>query len=250
MMNTTLNNSKGFLRRVHRWPILLQRDLVAGSENGGDTQPASPIVVSNIGSPLVPSSNPHAPQNESRSFRDDSSSALTVAVSTTPDLLINSGISRRQSARSVMLTGDPSAFLDEIRNWTTHGQTVRTVGTSSSSERSLQGLMSYQMSTHSVHRPQRDIHPMAQVRSISPVDFPQTRPVIASYPSQGSTLTIQDFTNDIPPPVRLAALCDGEHHSDELGTRFNVSWADLEKWLQVIGNGSAGNLGRIEVIYR
>ncbi|KZT26401.1 NPR2-domain-containing protein [Neolentinus lepideus HHB14362 ss-1] len=49
-----------------------------------------------------------------------------------------------------------------------------------------------------------------------------------------------------PYPKDLLELLDGEHHSDELGTKFEVGWPMLEAWLAVIPESE----GRVEVIYR
>ena len=33
-------------------------------------------------------------------------------------------------------------------------------------------------------------------------------------------------------------MLDGEHHTDELGTKFEAGWPMLQKWLLAIGGGS------------
>lgn len=53
------------------------------------------------------------------------------------------------------------------------------------------------------------------------------------------------------PPPELASLLDGEHHTDELSTRFEAGWPLLQQWLAVIGGGRGdGDLGRVSIIYR
>lgn len=56
----------------------------------------------------------------------------------------------------------------------------------------------------------------------------------------------------VPPfPSELLPLLDGEHHTDELATRFQVGWPLLEQWLIAIGGGKGeGDFGRVLIIYR
>ena len=54
-----------------------------------------------------------------------------------------------------------------------------------------------------------------------------------------------------PYPPGLLPLLDGEHHTDELCTQFEVGWPVLEKWLRIVGGGSEeGDFGRVAIIYR
>lgn len=54
-----------------------------------------------------------------------------------------------------------------------------------------------------------------------------------------------------PFPPDLVGLLDGEHHTDELCTRFSVGWPVLERWLHIVGGGTDDDdLGRVAVIYR
>ncbi|EIM89847.1 nitrogen permease regulator 2 [Stereum hirsutum FP-91666 SS1] len=53
------------------------------------------------------------------------------------------------------------------------------------------------------------------------------------------------------PPSPLVELLDGEHHTDELCTRFEVGWPMMEQWLAAIGGGKGeGDLGKVLIIYR
>jgi nitrogen permease regulator 2-like protein len=51
-------------------------------------------------------------------------------------------------------------------------------------------------------------------------------------------------------------MLDGEHHTDELGAKFEVGWPVIEGWLRVVGGVSAGGIGegegfgRVVIIYR
>ncbi|KAJ8598032.1 nitrogen permease regulator 2 [Rhizopogon salebrosus TDB-379] len=56
---------------------------------------------------------------------------------------------------------------------------------------------------------------------------------------------------NIPPPPDLLPLLDGDHHTDELCTRFEVGWPQLQQWLVTVGGGKGdGDFGRVSVIYR
>ena len=53
-------------------------------------------------------------------------------------------------------------------------------------------------------------------------------------------------------PPDLVPLLDGEHHTDELCTRFSVGWPVMSQWLRFIGGGSEDedDFGRVSIIYR
>lgn len=52
-------------------------------------------------------------------------------------------------------------------------------------------------------------------------------------------------------PSELAQLLNGEHHTDELATKFEAGWPVLQKWLVAIGGGSEdGDFGRVIMVYR
>ncbi|KIM62127.1 hypothetical protein SCLCIDRAFT_120438 [Scleroderma citrinum Foug A] len=55
----------------------------------------------------------------------------------------------------------------------------------------------------------------------------------------------------LTPPPELMPLLDGEHHTDELATRFEAGWPLLQQWLVAIGGGKGnGDFGRVVIIYR
>jgi hypothetical protein len=54
-----------------------------------------------------------------------------------------------------------------------------------------------------------------------------------------------------PYPPDLLPLLDGEHHTDELSTRFEAGWPLLEQWLVAAGGGKGdGDFGRVSIVYR
>lgn len=87
---------------------------------------------------------------------------------------------------------------------------------------------------------------------------PRTRPRLYSNPQRFANLSSSTSNppgplshstsqSTFPPyPKDFLDLLDGEHHSDELGARFEVGWPVLEAWLGSIAESE----GRVEVIYR
>ena len=52
-------------------------------------------------------------------------------------------------------------------------------------------------------------------------------------------------------PADLVSMLDGEHHTDELCTRFEVGLPMLMKWLAAAGGGHGeGDFGQVAIIYR
>ncbi len=74
------------------------------------------------------------------------------------------------------------------------------------------------------------------------------RPRLTREPSQ--TRLLQGPVAQFPP--ELLPLLDGEHHTDEICTRFEVGWPVLRQWLFVAGGAKEGDeeYGNISIIYR
>lgn len=54
-----------------------------------------------------------------------------------------------------------------------------------------------------------------------------------------------------PYPPELEAMLDGEHNTDQICTKFNIGWSLLEHWLVMAGRGTeAGDFGTVTIIYR
>jgi hypothetical protein len=69
--------------------------------------------------------------------------------------------------------------------------------------------------------------------------------------STGEPVTTGDIAFEPPPPQELEPLLDGEMHTDEMCTRFQVGWPRLARWLQQIGGGQGdGDFGRVLILYR
>lgn len=76
----------------------------------------------------------------------------------------------------------------------------------------------------------------------APHAVPQMQPSNSQGSVAASTMSVMS---------ELLPLLDGEHHTDELATRFEVGWPLLEQWLITAGGGKGdGDFGRVLIIYR
>jgi len=103
---------------------------------------------------------------------------------------------------------------------------------------------------HNLSTPQIQVGPpsplIARPRFSRSPSAPNAVPQIQTSNSQGSMTT---STVSVPPV--LLPLLDGEHHTDELATRFEAGWPLLEQWLVAVGGGKGdGDFGRVLIIYR
>ena len=61
----------------------------------------------------------------------------------------------------------------------------------------------------------------------------------------------QQQHDKIDVPAELSCMLDGTHHSDELCVRYEWSWSRLEQVLRSVGGAQGvGDLGRVVIIYR
>jgi len=75
-------------------------------------------------------------------------------------------------------------------------------------------------------------------------------PMVPQIHTSFSQESGQLFNVPAPPP-ELISLLDGEHHTDELSTRFEAGWPLLQQWLAVIGGERGdGDFGKVSIIYR
>ena len=69
--------------------------------------------------------------------------------------------------------------------------------------------------------------------------------------TQSTGLGVMEHDAKIDVPVELSCMLDGTHHADELCVQYEWSWPRLEQVLRLVGGAqSAGDLGRVVVIYR
>ncbi|KAF9647541.1 NPR2-domain-containing protein [Thelephora ganbajun] len=104
------------------------------------------------------------------------------------------------------------------------------------------------MTTHPL-----SLHVRPSDSSPTPVQQSQ-RTSKASFGSSGVGLGTDSTVGTVSTlvvPSELAQLLDGEHHTDELATKFEAGWPMLQKWLVVISGGSGdGDFGRVVMVYR
>ena len=61
----------------------------------------------------------------------------------------------------------------------------------------------------------------------------------------------QHDKDKIDVPAELSSMLDGTHHADELCVRYEWSWSRLEQVLRSVGGAQGvGDLGRVVIIYR
>ncbi|KAF9227654.1 NPR2-domain-containing protein [Gyrodon lividus] len=263
---TSFGVIKGFLRRVHRYPILIAPDPPSPS-NRRRRQSFS-------ASPAQPSSqHPSPPMNSaesSRRFRGrlpDVSVVVPVsteAVLSSPTKEVDStmGLQRRTSAAENVLeqlrfktlqrsgsnlTQPSSTPSEEIG--TTHERPIGRARLNSDTRRQTMfqpSEVSGRDGGFSVFGPSVVPASTGHPRLSRSPSVPIVPQIHTSF-SQGSG----QLPNALAPPPELIPLLDGEHHTDELSTRFEAGWPLLQQWLASIGGGKGnGDLGRVSIIYR
>lgn len=78
------------------------------------------------------------------------------------------------------------------------------------------------------------------------------RPKLSRSPSAPVVPQVPPVVMTVPAfPPELLPLLDGEHHTDELCTRFAVGWPVLKRWLIAAGGGEGeDDYGAVSIIYR
>ncbi|KAH7889428.1 nitrogen permease regulator 2-domain-containing protein [Phlebopus sp. FC_14] len=267
---TSFGVIKGFLRRVHRYPVLLPSDPASPSHRRRRQSFSISPPQANALQPPSPSSNSGDPSKRLRGRLPDAAS-LAAPVST--EVVISSptrevdgtiGLQRRTSAAEKVLEQlRVRTFQQADSNLAMHAHPSAQEATNDNrargnSETRRQSM--FQQSTYlSSETPEgsgRDgrspiagasVGPMSTGRprlSRSPsAPMPQTHACFS--PAHGSMTSVSN------PPSELISLLDGEHHTDELSIRFEAGWPLLQQWLAVIGGGKGdGHLGRVAIIYR
>ncbi|KAF8447715.1 nitrogen permease regulator 2-domain-containing protein [Boletus edulis BED1] len=261
---TSFGVIKGFLRRVHRYPVFIPESPSQANRRRRQSFSSSPVQLG------TQHTNPPMDPAESGRLPD---TPFTVPVHT--DALLSSPTREADLAKSIpRRTSAAEKVLEQLRFKTQQRSgTNVTVGNQSSSASAY--LEEASTTRERVGRPRVNsegrrhlIYPQSEVSSkdgrsswygpsVGPISTGRPRPsrspsapmvpqIHTSF-SQGSG---QSF-NVPPPPPELVSLLDGEHHTDELSTRFEAGWPLLQQWLAVIGGGRGdGDFGRVSIIYR
>jgi hypothetical protein len=219
---------QGFLRRVHRWPILQADD--AQPETKTTTLPPSPI----------------GPRKRA--------SSLTV-----PPLVSSSSIRAKRRTSDAML-----AFATVSAHSTSGTVSLPP----RAAEASLGTFRSRGSAPPSSPQTVRARHASATPASLFEITQtlgppPPVRPRLSRSPSSPAIKTQTQTNSGTPAPAPVLAsqplayppalvpLLDGEHHADELCCQFEVGWPTLERWLVVVGGGSGdGDFSNVLIIYR
>jgi hypothetical protein len=232
--------TKGFLRRIHRWPYLLPLDTtnVPTPAAGAHFIPLPPVT-----SPLVP--NGPSLLSPTSTFLVEEPFQGPVPSPPGPSVLSRSAEERlgvlskrriRERTISSTATSDgpsePGSHEARRKGSYLSTTTISTISTISTASAASGG-------------------------PTSAVDWPRQ-----SFPSPGatprlSTISLPPAPPRLVPPFGLAELLDGEHHTDELCTRFKAGWPIMKKYLATIGNhdpepkaDGLNDLGRVKIIYR
>lgn len=258
---TSFGVIKGFLRRVHRWPILLAADVPSPTRRRKQS-------LSSSASNASPTSS-SAPIGEIPRFsgRPDASGGAPI---------LGSPINQMEVTRAQQRTSAAEKVLEQLRfktlpragpNPTMRQPPLSPEGPERNNERRSRVLSdtrrhsTYQQPTSHVPPPSSVAGSQSIVphnSSESQIAFP-AKPRLSRSPSTSRTRALNSQGSsgpmNAPPPPELLPLLDGDHHTDELCTRFEVGWPQLQQWLVTIGGGKGdgdggGDLGRVSIIYR
>jgi hypothetical protein len=236
---------QGFLRRVHRWPMLtdeIQQQQPLGSKP--TTLPPSPSPVG--GSRKRASSLSIAPHATSslrpkRRTSDVVTAFATVSVHSTsstgtvspPPRVAEASLGTLRSRAGAPPSSPPTIRVREPRRHST-----TTPASLFEIAQALAVPNEPRLQLQHAIRPRLSRSPSSpvvktQVNGAAPL----STPVLVSQP--------------LAYPPLLVPLLDGEHHTDELCCRFEVGWPTLERWLVAVGEGSGdGDYGKVLIIYR
>ncbi|KAI0041125.1 NPR2-domain-containing protein [Auriscalpium vulgare] len=243
---TSFGVIKGFLRRVHRWPVLLAEDPPPAPVPAPAPQP-SPRKRALSLTLAIPAPTPAPPPPPSLRVRrrasDLSPPLATVTTSThsptgtvsppprATDYLHTRGL-RTSAPHPPSLARSPPAREGR-----------RSTVTATSLYELAQALASPTAGTSARTFATLPARPRPSRSPSSPALKTQANGAGAAAPA------VQPQPQPYPPT--LLPLLDGEHHTDELCTRFEVGWPTLEKWLAAAGGGAgSGDFGRVLIIYR
>jgi hypothetical protein len=240
--------SQGFLRRVHRWPILLPQD---------PSQPKPAILTSSISrrgksvpTPFPPVDVPATDMNGLQSQNPEHPAVATPVVSPEPPAKAFNNATWSQSTRR---TSAAETVLEQLRS--------RDIQKSAT----ISGSISRNSRMPYPRDEAQEVYVRKQQRHSLTSTPPPPSPSLSSQTSQttllGATPTpgnfrlrtqTASFTSEVMSyPAEFLSLLDGEHHTDELATRFEAGWPLLEQWLVSAGGGKGdGDFGRVSIIYR
>jgi len=278
---------KGFLRRVHRWPVLLPSE-----PDSPPSDPADPTSVSHrkrmnslsgsityggySSSPIAPPIDLSPSQNL---LRGRTPQTTPVVPSLSPDTVGSpvpmsprpsaafppmAGRARRASAAEKVLEqlrnrdiqktgGSPRTSWIHYTNESEPGIGITATTTTPQDSPVRTGGSESRRQSLSLFPANPPPSPILAKATVTATVTPSARPRMARSPSAPVLQTRNgvDSWASTPYPKDLLPLLDGEHHTDELAVRFEAGWPLLEQWLLTIGGGEGpGDFGRVAIIYR
>ena len=222
---------KGFLRRVHRWPVLLEGDQSA--EQLSFSRRKGKTVVAPVRRPF--------------GGTEEELQALVKtlplpAAPYTPGLVPVTGDIPRFTRRR------PSDYSDIPFHHSSVAPLNLESGSSDSDQRqALSDPTKVSRGIQVLTRSERMWIPA----SLESGSLPTASYMGQAKATQSGRLDGMEKDAKIDVPAELSCMLDGTHHADELCVQYEWSWSHLEQVLMSIGGAqSAGDLGRVVIIYR
>ncbi|KAI0709494.1 nitrogen permease regulator 2-domain-containing protein [Earliella scabrosa] len=254
---TSFGVIKGFLRRVHRWPILLQslsqtQDRRPGMASLGRKRGKSFASVPTPG-PSPPTSRPDAESLRARGRIPDAAQATIASAGAELVPVSSRRASAAESSLELLRTRDSSRKPLHDRAY----QTVSRLYGRGRASTTTSAFPSFPASSSSSAAESREVAPSS----------PDRADTLESEQSSGGRSNVLlgggggrariPREASVPQgaarfPPELLPLLDGEHHTDEICTRFEVGWPVLRQWLFAAGGAQEGDeeYGHISIIYR
>ncbi|KAI0636749.1 NPR2-domain-containing protein [Trametes polyzona] len=268
---TSFGVIKGFLRRVHRWPILLSNPAEQQPERRGTMASLGRKRGKSIASAIQPPSVSPPTRAEQEALRVRgrapeaqptiaSAGAEIVAVSpTTARVAPTRRASAAESSLEMLRSRDARKPLQERAYQTVGRWSGRTEGVATANTATVTLPKGPERFSHAATRYISSSSPDALATVIAAESLESEhssggrsatlgllRPRMSREPSHGMIQGAAPF------PPELLPLLDGEHHTDEICTRFEVGWPVLRQWLFAAGGGKDGDeeYGQVSIIYR
>ncbi|OJT07836.1 Nitrogen permease regulator 2 -like protein [Trametes pubescens] len=258
---------QGFLRRVHRWPIILPNP----AEQPPDRRATMASLGRKRGKSFASTNQPPASSPPTRAEQDSlrvrarmpeaqptiaSAGAEIVAISPSATRVAPTRrVSAAESSLEQLRTRDGRKPLQDKAYQTMSRLYPR------ASEAVAQNLKGPERFSHASTRYISSSSPDALASALN------AEPLESEHSSGGRSTTLGLFRprtslscepshgmlqGAAPFPAELLPWLDGEHHTDEICTHYEVGWPVLRQWLFAAGGGEEGSdeYGRISIIYR
>ncbi|KAI0934524.1 hypothetical protein AcV5_006340 [Taiwanofungus camphoratus] len=266
---TSFGVIKGFLHRVHRWPILL----LEADALRNQCHFSSSSIGKKRGKNLTAITSTQAPRDITRLNSDplrdrdrpqDTGPAVPPGpgagiVALQPTNVLSQPTHRASAAETLeQLRTRGGKPVDEVSSAaaSTHAHVrtrtgSRTYGVVTDfSPPTLLSSMSAPGAKASLEAPGTDTADGQTSATGKSTTLGIFRPRVGRSPSAPVVTQVHVSAGPSFPP-ELIPLLDGEHHTDELCTRFEVGWPVLKQWLVLAGNGKRDDdFGQVSIIYR